>query len=425
MAMPMSISDRTYQRHLRYNLLRGPAITLGTGLASSSGLASFVAVKSFGASEKEAIFISLAIQIGNLMGIFWARLMSGRRRLRIAFQAEFISFLVFIPIAFVTRPQAFIALIFLNTILKAPALVALAAVMRENYPARTLATTLGKAEAVSLASMALSALLFGYLLRVDAHAYWYLYPVCGFVGLLAAWQLRGIPERKPDARPAVGAPSIFDIYHILRRDRDFLRYQITYFIFGIGATIYTALLPLYLAQDLKSDHQQAAMALVVLQTALPVVTSPLWGRVIDRMNVLLLRGLFNILWGACPLLVIAFHTIHGAYLAQFLMGLTTGGSALIWALGINIYAKKADVSTYMGIHTTLTGLRGLIGPVVGLNLAWALQGSAAVPGYRGAFVLAALVMIAAGGYMIWEGRWLARTGRATTFRQTESAENPS
>lgn len=411
----MNVFRHTYKRHLRYSFLRGPAIALSTQLAS------FVAIKSLGADERTAVIISLAIPVGNLLAIGWSRLMAARARIPMVFWPDLVGFLLLMPLAFVVSPLAFVVLVFLATLLRAPTVTALAGVMRDNYPAESRAHTLGKVQSYALGTMAASGWLFGVLLEKDPAAYRWLFPVSAMLGLIAVWQLRGVPEEDPEERRLLREPSLLDIYHVLRRDRDFLRYETTYFIFGLGAIMYSTLLPLYLAQDLQVDYTSGAIALVVLATGLPVLTSPFWGKLIDRADVLVLRGVFNMLWALCPLLIALFHNMGGVYAGQILMGLTTGGSALIWNLGINIFARKEDVPTYMGIHQTLTGVRGLLGPLIGLGIGYAMAGSGQVPAYRWVFVLCFFVMMTAGILMLLEAKSFARKGRSARFATAEEA----
>jgi hypothetical protein len=49
-------------------------------------------------------------------------------------------------------------------------------------------------------------------------------------------------------------------------------------------------------------------------------------------------------------------------------GLGSGGGALAWNLGHLDFARPEEAEIYMGIHVSLTGLRGLIAPLIGMWL---------------------------------------------------------
>jgi hypothetical protein len=71
------------------------------------------------------------------------------------------------------------------------------------------------------------------------------------------------------------------------------------------------------------------------------------------------------------------------------MGVARGGGSLAWQLGHNDFARPDQLSAYMGIHVTLTGVRGAIAPVLGMLLYTNWGG---ITGY-GAWVFVAAAMI--------------------------------
>jgi hypothetical protein len=83
-------------------------------------------------------------------------------------------------------------------------------------------------------------------------------------------------------------------------------------------------------------------------------------------------------------------------------GITNGGGSLAWQLGHNDFAPRDQLSAYMGIHVTLTGVRGAFAPFLGmaLYLGWDAKGH--VPGSTGMgawlFLLAAVMAVVA-----WRG----------------------
>jgi hypothetical protein len=50
------------------------------------------------------------------------------------------------------------------------------------------------------------------------------------------------------------------------------------------------------------------------------------------------------------------------------MGIARGGGTLAWQLGHNDFARQDQLAAYMGVHVTLTGLRGAIAPFLGILL---------------------------------------------------------
>jgi len=108
----------------------------------------------------------------------------------------------------------------------------------------------------------------------------------------------------------------------------------------------------------------------VVPPLLWLVTFLFWGRILDRDGPVRLRGILNLTWSVCPLLWGLFPALPVFYGAQVIQGLTQGGTQLVWTLGVIPYARKAEeVPLYMGVHATLTGVRGVTAPYVGVLLA--------------------------------------------------------
>jgi hypothetical protein len=54
------------------------------------------------------------------------------------------------------------------------------------------------------------------------------------------------------------------------------------------------------------------------------------------------------------------------FVAAVLWGLSTAGAHLGWNLGHNDFATLGKVQQYMGVNVTLTGMRGLVAPPLGV-----------------------------------------------------------
>lgn len=398
--------------------LRAPALALSTQFAS------FVALKSLGATQTQAIMVSVAMPVSNLLAILWPGMMARRSRVMFAFWSDLAALLCLIPMALVTSPVYFIAFVFLSVVLRSPSITALAGIIRDNYEPESRGRTLGIINSAMLGTMALSGFIFGRILDGDLTAYRYLFPLSALLGVVAIMGVRRIPEQDPSERHYRRYPSVFDLFRIFRSDRDYLHYQISFFFFGFAVWMFNSLLPLYLAETLQVNYNKGALALVVLTFGIPVITGPLWGMVIDRFNLLLVRGVLNLIWSMCPLIIFLFNSIEAVLIGQAIVGFVTGGGKLIWTLGVNVFAAKDDVPSYMSVHQTLTGVRGILAPIIGLALA-RFFGTAEVLNYRFVFAICWIIMIIAGVYMLWESQVMKKRGRATVAAVAERKAIPA
>ncbi len=80
-------------------------------------------------------------------------------------------------------------------------------------------------------------------------------------------------------------------------------------------------------------------------------------------------------------------------------GCACGGGALAWNLGHLDFAPEDRASEYMAAHVTLTGLRGLIAPFMGVTLYQLFESISKGSGPWVFAVASALVVLAALGFV--------------------------
>jgi hypothetical protein len=101
------------------------------------------------------------------------------------------------------------------------------------------------------------------------------------------------------------------------------------------------------------------------------LTVPLWSRLLDRMHIIRFRTFHCWTFVATTitiLLAVALRQPQLLWLSAALQGVAIGGGVLGWNLGHHDFAPLELTSQYMGVHVTLTGIRGLIGPPLAVGL---------------------------------------------------------
>ncbi|MCX7065941.1 MAG: hypothetical protein NT024_15565, partial [Proteobacteria bacterium] len=83
-------------------------------------------------------------------------------------------------------------------------------------------------------------------------------------------------------------------------------------------------------------------------------------------------------------------------------GIVNGGGSLAWQLGHNDFAPREQVAAYMGIHVTLTGVRGAFAPFLGMAMYLGWSRGAVLPEVTGLGPSLFLVS-AALGVVAWRG----------------------
>jgi hypothetical protein len=143
------------------------------------------------------------------------------------------------------------------------------------------------------------------------------------------------------------------------------------FVFGSGNLMLPAPLLIVLGERLGLSP----FAQVLLVGTLPLLILPfaivLWARYYDRVHIIQFRSVHA--WSfvsASVAFLVGCATGELAWLVagSLLLGIGFAGGQLGWNLGHNDFSKPEQAALYMGVHVTLTGMRGLAAPLVGVAL---------------------------------------------------------
>lgn len=279
------------------------------------------------------------------------------------------------------------------------------AIWRANFPRHVRARITGRITIIYSLIIATTAATIGVAMSWWPDAWRVLFPVAGASGLWAAWRYQTTRVRqgrriqneeltqRRDRRGGYLRASI----EILTTDRWYRRYMLTMFAFGGGNLMVIALLVILLNEQFGF----ARFEQVMITTTLPLITlsifTPIWARRLDATHILDYRA--RQAW----MFVISTGLFVAATISEFQLlfwagalglGMAFAGGKLGWNLGHNDFASDDQSTLYMGIHVTLTGIRGLIAPLLGVGVYQALESLA--PG-AGRYVLLFPFMLTLGG----------------------------
>src|SRR5580658_7841418 len=354
-------------------------------------------------------FVTGAPAMANIVSFAWANLAHGRPRvtLLVALQALFavcVGLIAFAPHAHGGLVLTILAVI-LARMLWAGVLTIRATIWTANYPRHLLARMTGRIVVLNEVGMAAVALATGWLLDRRADLARWIYLLAALAGLAAAWRFRAVRVRREfrllSAEAGEGAAvapfSLKMLREILRADPAFRRYMFWMSMYGAGNLMVSSQMVVLFTDRLHLSSTTQ----VVLLTALPLLLMPLflpaWARLFDRGHIIEYRS------RQCWSLVIAIAIMCTAVVwrlpwllwpGSIMLGVSYAGANLGWNLGHNDFATLGRAQHYMGVHVTLTGVRGLIAPSVGMLCYQFLE--TRHPGLGIAALLLPLGMIVAG-----------------------------
>ena len=259
-----------------------------------------------------------------------------------------------------------------------------AAIWRANFPRHVRGQITGRITVIYSLIIAITAGLIGALMSWWPEAWRLLFPLAGLLGLEAARRYRRVRIRRGGRlrrqeishRAERRGGQLRESLEILRRDRWYRRYMLTMFAFGSGNLMVIALLVILLTEQFGFSRFEQVMITTTLPLLTLAVFTPIWARRLDAVHILDYRA--RQAWAfvlALGLFTVAAVTMQGwlFWVGSLALGAAFAGGKLGWNLGHNDFASDDQSTLYMGIHVTLTGVRGLLAPLAGVLVYQALE----------------------------------------------------
>lgn len=281
-------------------------------------------------------------------------------------------------------------------------------VWRANYPPRTRAAIVGKFAMIQQVIVALGGMGLGYALDRNLGLYRVIVPVMAACGVVAFFATRGMRVRrhramiKSESQAAVlppwKGPAV--VWRVLRKDRWFAKFMLWMFVLGMGNLMLTPILAITLHDEFGLGYRDSILVITTIPYLVLPLAVPMWARLLDRAHVVRFRAIHGWTFAAATLLFLLAVTLHEVWLlyaAAAMQGVGLGGGSLAWNLGHVDFAPPTQTSQYMATHVTLNGVRGLIAPLLSVELyhvlrKWGLDAAGA-----GAWVLVICLLLCIAG----------------------------
>ncbi len=401
------MARRNYVIEIQHLLFWGLFAGLVEGTVSA-----VVVSKTFGGSNLLIAVVQATPAFANLSSLLWGSLLVGRRKLPVFLALAAASLAVVLSVAATPHSShggwIFALQICLSRVFMSGVVTARASLWRSNYP-KARRGRITAALQVVRTLMSLPVILgCGVLFDHDFSAYRWFYPAVscfGAVGLLVMRRMRVRGEAATFARRrANGDDSIadaalvepFDLASLvsprlvlgrmreaLRQDPRFARYCTAQMCIGMANLMVIPVNTIVLTKVLNLTYTTSNSLLDVIPRLVTIGMLPIWARLFDRVGVLRFRVVNSACWCGsllfCGLgaMFAMFHQSGAALVTAAMIaycigrgidGLAQSGGAIAWNIGHLHFAEDDKAELYMGIHVSLTGLRGLLAPLFGTLL---------------------------------------------------------
>ena len=384
--------SRTVERSFRAE--KASELTLpGAIVLLEGGVVGVIAAKIYAVEPMTLALISAAPMFANLSSFFWSKIAAGRSKVAIAclLQALIVACVVAVALMPSGNWGAFVLVssMIASRVLLAGVVTVRSVIWSLNYARHQRARATSQLQMINAVVTVLISSAIGPLLDTYPNSVGWIYwagAVLGCLGLVLFAQVRVIGEvrqRVRERRERRNPETAIGFLEILRTDRLFRWYQVNMFAAGFGAMLVEAPLIFIITRQMQASYTESIALTMVIPFAVSLLSMPLWANYLDRVHVAQFRSRQSVLWILAQLL-----TMIGAILGSFvwlviartIMGIARGGGSLAWQLGHNDFAKPDQLGAYMGLHVTLTGVRGAIAPFLGIILYEGWRSGGLMPG---------------------------------------------
>lgn len=237
--------------------------------------------------------------------------------------------------------------------------------IRRAYPA----DVRGRALSVVRMGMVLAMIIFTPLagLLLDKTGPQLVFPIAGILGIVSAWMFLRIRLDKATVAQRAERRPVTDLFQVVRTDRRYAIYLLAIVCFGLGGLVGVAFIPRVLVDRLHLSYEGVSW-LGFAQSVSWIVGLVIWGRLVDKRGAAWVMRVCFVLCAIIPLSYIWADTGWMLVPAFVVSGFTFGGIDLAFTNSSIELAPEGKVYEYAAIQRTTIGLRGLVGPFLGVWL---------------------------------------------------------
>lgn len=241
-------------------------------------------------------------------------------------------------------------------------------IYQENYPEKTRGHLFSRTVMVRIGTAALFSELGGQFLSEHISYFRWLLIVFAAAFGFASFCLVRCPSRVLTIQ---GGTHPFRALRFAREDVLFRQTLICWMLMGFANLMMLPMRVEYLANPkygLKLTIGEIAFLTGVIPNTARLVLSPIWGWLFDRTNFFTLRLILNLGFAVGILSFFASSNMSGLIWGSVIFGISNAGGDVAWSLWVTKFAPADQVADYMSVHTCLTGVRGILAPLVAFHL---------------------------------------------------------
>ncbi len=226
--------------------------------------------------------------------------------------------------------------------------------------------------------------IFGIWLDADPFAFTYAYPVMALLGIASVYILLFIPYNLenehyiPKQRLWQSIrESMINMARIFKSNKAYRDFETGFALYGFAWMTTVAVITIYFEKDLHLSYTSVAFYKNAYNL-LSILFFPFFGKLIGQIDprkfaiytflALIAYFFFLVLTRAFPGYsmvagVQLYYMLIPAYMAHAIFAAAMG---ILWYIGSAYFSKNEEAADYHAIHLTMTGVRALYGPILGV-----------------------------------------------------------
>lgn len=344
-------------------------IFVGVFLASTTPFFGVIARRYFSASPFHLSIISSASGIGQLFTFYWGYIIRNRKdKLRMVVIPGTLARSIFLLTPLVNSITLFLILILIYQIIAFISTPAYVEVIRAMYPDILRARLMGIVRMVNSLVVIIITPIAGKLISSIGFRWTFFFGA--IFGIISSLIFSKIKLRQQDIGSTDSYVPIKSILSIPFLDRRFGTYLAIFFMYGVGNWLSSPIYPIVLVDRLQATSLQVGFISTV-SSSVSAISYIFWGRYIDRENPIHALALIFSLDFLIPFgyLLASIKPIYLFVICSAVVsGIANAGIDLSVMNAIMNIAPKTEIASYMALHSTFVGIRGVIGPFLGATL---------------------------------------------------------
>lgn len=340
-----------------------------------------VAKKALDALDWQITLLVMLWPLSNLFSLWWGKLLEHANSLKKFFLLTgFVGRLSLLAMLWVTNYYQFFFIMLILFSFNALISPAQNSIYQNNFSAQNRGQIFGFVSSIGTFSLIIASYIAGKMLDIDGDNFRIIFAIIALAGLLYSLVMAMIKVDKPRI-PYASQHHLREIFikpiskgfRLLQQNHEFRCFQRNFFLYGIGYLIVLPAIPIYLVDTMQMSYSEIFLAKSILAELGILFFAPLAGKISGKINPAYFSFIAFAALGIYPIMLIVSSFLPAliwakalVYFAFFLFGIAMSMILISWNISSIFFAGDNDVSMYQSVHVTLTGIRGLIIPPLGL-----------------------------------------------------------